>query len=79
MSSTRKDRFSFGTQSPPCIDQEPMGVCSIRGDKPKSVPDREQRAEYFNNDWTEGSQAAGGAPAKSMGTEKVQKEKIKTD
>ncbi|KAI1794475.1 hypothetical protein LXA43DRAFT_1091987 [Ganoderma leucocontextum] len=49
MSSTRQDKFSFGTQSPPCVDEEPMGVCSIRGDKPKSVPDREQRAGTYPN------------------------------
>ncbi|PIL23317.1 hypothetical protein GSI_14628 [Ganoderma sinense ZZ0214-1] len=79
MSSTHKEKFSFGTQSPPCVDEEPMGVCSIRGDKPKSVPDREQRADYFKNDWTEAPPAAGGAPAKGTGTENVQKEKIKTD
>ncbi|KAI0342188.1 hypothetical protein BDW22DRAFT_1429666 [Trametopsis cervina] len=47
MSSAGK---SFGTQSPPLDNSgqnEPMGVSNIEGDKPKAVPDSEQRKGYF--------------------------------
>ena len=45
MSSANANK-SFGTQSPPLEatgDEQPMGVSSIRGDKPQAVPDKQQR------------------------------------
>ncbi|KAI0716738.1 hypothetical protein C8Q76DRAFT_794999 [Earliella scabrosa] len=44
---------TFGTQSPPLEatgSEQPMGVSSIRGDKPQAVPDSQQRKEYFKNE-----------------------------
>lgn len=42
---------TFGTASPPLEatgGQQPMGVSSIRGDKPQGVPDKQQRkGEYL--------------------------------
>ncbi|TFY63327.1 hypothetical protein EVG20_g6357 [Dentipellis fragilis] len=38
-----------GTQSPPIEDAEPMGASSIRGGNAGGVPDREQRAQYFDD------------------------------
>lgn len=41
MSSAGK---SFGTNSPPSeMNEEPLGVCSIRGDKARSLSDADQR------------------------------------
>ncbi|KAA1472561.1 hypothetical protein DENSPDRAFT_930370 [Dentipellis sp. KUC8613] len=37
-----------GTQSPPIEDAEPMGASSIRGGNAGGVPDRVQRAQYFD-------------------------------
>ncbi|KAI0052166.1 hypothetical protein FA95DRAFT_1675432 [Auriscalpium vulgare] len=38
-----------GTQSPPIEDSEPMGRSSVGGGPVKGVPDREQRAQYFDD------------------------------
>ncbi|KAI0325167.1 hypothetical protein GY45DRAFT_1374951 [Cubamyces sp. BRFM 1775] len=57
MSSAGK---SFGTQSPPLEatgEEQPMGVSSVDGGKPKAVPDSQQRQGYFKDD---GKHAAGG-------------------
>ncbi|KAI0642768.1 hypothetical protein C8Q79DRAFT_984075 [Trametes meyenii] len=50
MSSAGK---SFGTQSPPLEatgEEQPMGVSSVDGGKPKAVPDSQQRQGYFKDD-----------------------------
>ncbi|EJF55752.1 hypothetical protein DICSQDRAFT_72998 [Dichomitus squalens LYAD-421 SS1] len=47
MSAPQPQNDSFGTSSPPLEatkgGEEPMGVSSISGDKPKGVPDKQQR------------------------------------
>ncbi len=34
---------TFGTQSPPLQDAEPLGVSNIKGDKAPGIPDAKQR------------------------------------
>ncbi|OJT08828.1 hypothetical protein TRAPUB_255 [Trametes pubescens] len=67
MSSAGK---SFGTQSPPTGDQQPMGVSSVDGGKPQAVPDSQQRSEYFKDDGKHADSAAG----QTEKTEKTEKD-----
>jgi len=67
---------SFGTQSPPLEatgQQEPMGVSSISGDKPKAASDQHQREQYFQGaetgKETEG-QIGSGVPSQTEKTKK---------
>ncbi|KAI0792464.1 hypothetical protein C8Q75DRAFT_602412 [Abortiporus biennis] len=40
---------SFGTNSPALeIVEDPMGVCSIKGDRPRALSDAEQRKDYLH-------------------------------
>jgi len=42
---------SFGTNSPAHeLAEDPMGVCSIRGDRARSLSDAEQRKEYVHDE-----------------------------
>ncbi|KAI0760372.1 hypothetical protein C8Q74DRAFT_1295755 [Fomes fomentarius] len=69
---------TFGTASPPLEatgGQQPMGVSSIRGDKPQGVPDKQQRKEYFKN---EGLNTSGAAEAREE-DEGQKSEKLKVD
>ncbi|TBU22533.1 hypothetical protein BD311DRAFT_811445 [Dichomitus squalens] len=51
MSTHQSQNDSFGTSSPPLEatkgGEEPMGVSSISGDKPKGVPDKQQRGGAY--------------------------------
>ncbi|KAI0676369.1 hypothetical protein C8Q78DRAFT_996991 [Trametes maxima] len=70
MSSAGK---SFGTQSPPLEatgQEQPMGVSSVDGGKPKAVPDSQQRQGYFKKD---------GKHADSEGREYGDQEKTKQE
>ncbi|KAH9941728.1 uncharacterized protein BXZ73DRAFT_98123 [Epithele typhae] len=70
---------SFGTQSPPLEStpggEQPLGVSSIRGDKPQGVPDREQRKGYFKDESTSATQQSGSTESEFMAPQKVGKVK----
>ncbi|KAI0322856.1 hypothetical protein OF83DRAFT_1167149 [Amylostereum chailletii] len=48
-----------GTQSPPLSDSQPMGASSVRGGNAGGISDREQRAQYFDEQQPQPGKGAG--------------------